>query len=105
MYKFPVTKNGKEYGVSICESAYCSEVYIIRLYNIYKIFGLSIRIKILESNYSKGKYDDYYMTLLNDKTLYKYLANEIINTYEANNKRNKNINDCLKYFKDWDGRL
>ena len=105
MYKFPVTKNGNEYGVSICQDLMYTAGFKVKLYEKFKLILFSVNICVEEELYNFGKDNEWYSDEIRNKTLYKTLTDSTICKYEKRTKKEDLLEQSKQAFNDWDGKL
>jgi len=105
MYKFPVTKNGREYGVSVCKNYLFNDVYDTKLYKRIRVLCFTFNHKLRENHYSYDAESKKYKKLLENKELYKHLAKIIIDEYEEDTYKENLIYDNEQAYCEWDGVL
>jgi hypothetical protein len=103
LMKYPVTKDGIDYEVTIEENEYWRDTYNVKLNKIYciKIFNYNI-------NKRKTIYSRKYEIEAYNKINFIHIAKDIIITYEniikEKRERKASILNAENNFKNWDGK-
>lgn len=105
MYKFPVTKNGKQYAVLIYKDPLYVAGFKVKLYTKEKILFLKYDSCIEEDFYCYTKNDKDYIKMLESKTLYKTFSEWVIEKYEKRTYKDNLLAENERIFESWDGNF
>lgn len=105
MYKFPVIKNGIEYGVSIDKLEIYKVGFEVKLYKKVKFLWGTINRLVDNDDVVFYSEDKKYLELLKNEKLYIFMADRIIRNYERKTYKDNLMDLNQKAFKDWNGIL
>jgi hypothetical protein len=105
MYKYPITKNNREYAINIYQDPFYVAGFKVKLYIKRKVFCFKYDSCIEEDFYSYDQNDKGYDELLKSKTLYKIFAEWIITKYEKRTYKENLFIENENSFEEWDGKL
>jgi hypothetical protein len=103
LMKYPVTKDGIDYEVTIEENEYWRDTYDVKLNKIFYSNIFNYKIKRRKTIYSQ-KYEIKNYDSLNFINLAKDIINKYENMIAENNKRNELISSAVTDFDNWDGK-